>query len=259
MDTKERKMIREIRIVMSSGIMGYSIGENIKYFLFLCMGTKRKIEFQSLSLSLEMNTYFLSLLQSDRKREKNLATYYKINHDDVVEWTKRDIRRNHRFDDYLRYRFPRVERGDVVQFLNRNPDSYRIWTGTKTEHCLNEGGKGEFFQINHPFSYLREIVCLNTHVTDKLRKSKPQRLNDKNNRGYLLIPKFKIGKVKYDIVLCSKMNLTGEQLYREMEKLFTDRKTYCILSEPNKNIGDYLETYKKRLFIFLEPDPSSDV
>jgi hypothetical protein len=179
-----------------------------------------------------MNLYFLSLLQPTKKREKNLAVLYGAEDETTIK-----------------KRHPFIEVGDMIAYQG-------FWDG----NCVVDYMR---FGLNdydgNPFFYGDAELGFSKRILDKISKCNIEReepLEDVDV-GHLLISKFKIKKAKYDLVaIFLDVDPMNEIHFQELENKIKDSRCCFVRTTPDGDgdyeieIGDYLERYKRRIFLY---------
>jgi hypothetical protein len=170
-----------------------------------------------------MNLYFLSLLEADKEREKNVALKYKISTTD--SGVKNVILSQ--IYDYLNSRFPFVRKGDEIDV-----GATSFYWGSKIGGCLEPN-------IVHPLFYLGMGIdhCpFSKSDLEKIRNSKLEKRTRKfvwvyDNSDVLLgffVCDLKIRKVRYKLFLFS------------YEYVLPDDNSFSVLENQIRNGNDCL-------------------
>jgi hypothetical protein len=192
-----------------------------------------------------MNLYFLSLLQPDRERRKNIACVYIIN---VALWKyfwKLGNQGKHQEEAslYLITRFPFLQKGDLI---SGDVCSMAFWSLDQLTDFEPE--------MIHPFFYFyydsdweqqvfsKDIInFISTNKPQKRKKLQGQRID------HILMRGFKMGKTKYELIIVSEEDATTSL----EEKIVVDHDFVIRTNwDLGNEINDYMSRYKKRLFLY---------
>jgi hypothetical protein len=189
-----------------------------------------------------MNTFFLSLLQVDLERRKNVTCYYQLQENESME------------SEYLKSRFPFLKKGDLIEV-----DKYiSTWNGNFVSE--NEPFKE---MKAHPFFLCYEdpdcqLEHLSLEIVDRISSSKTQRGKKLCDLiiAHLLIRNFKIGKTRYDLICTldgGELDLSNKQ-FHSLEKSIRNDSSFVfkVTWDYRKQIDDYKSRYKKRLFLVFD-------
>ena len=191
-----------------------------------------------------MNIFFLSLLEPNLNRRKNVANVY---------WVEN-------YDDFdLKTRFPFLEVGDLIRKKNH---PIFMWNGNRICGCHILF----IFQF-HPFFLGYEVdqdnnweVILPFKVKNVIKFSLLERRNELGTQKYnhIFIPKIKIRKVKYDLIITlgciGRMN---KGLFDTLDELIRETDQFSCFTKWDQEenlVEDYMARTKKRLFLVYEED-----
>jgi hypothetical protein len=209
-----------------------------------------------------MNLYFLSLLEVDIKRRKNLACVYYIKqrdkclegytpklYYDLTQYYDDDLGR--RLGFRLKERFPFLEVGDLIW---KDGNLLRKWNGSQV--VLPDFP----LPFLHPFFFSQvdegdwEHNDLPPSAIDQLSKSRLERRMNfmGENMGHFLVRSLKVGKMRYECILVT-FRLNQVQVECDFHYLESKIKSKSFVMHRTcfeMKIDDYKDRYKKRLFIF---------
>jgi hypothetical protein len=185
-----------------------------------------------------MNLYFLSLVLPTRKRTKTIALGYEIKNEICLLGVS--LQEN----EYLKLRFPFLEVGDVIKC-----GSFTAVNGNYRKEPLA--------YINFPGIEIPGDRFYPS-IIDRISKSKIQRGERVGNEevGHFIIPKFKIGKTRYELICTfNDVDPMTEEHFVDLEGLIRGKSItfFYLLSldeDGSTEIGDYFERFKKRLFLY---------
>jgi hypothetical protein len=190
-----------------------------------------------------MNTYFLSLLQPEKERKKNVTNKHYVSIDDDFAFYSQ-----HQWNNYLKTKFPFLQPGDLINFKSedRNWHKYsETWDGNqvKESHSFLQGQNFHpyFFDYDKGNNYA--VNLLSPQIRDRILGS-----HFKSKRDRLIVNHFKLGKVKYQLVFQIPLSFRIDPLsYLKIIK--QELEDYFEFQTPNVDQPfDYLTKYKKRLF-----------
>jgi hypothetical protein len=194
-----------------------------------------------------MNLYFLSLLKEDRERRKNITCQYYLGSGfKFGGWIpKENIDET---NSYLTTRFPFLKKGDLII---DGQNTVWDWDGNTIIHAdvtpendhpyfydnLNWERENSTFFVNFPKTTFEKRISQNVPL--------------------LYTSRFKIGKVRYELIL-----FLDNRLFRSHQEQFSllesmiKRNFKLFIFKTNPDFGyvteDYMSRYKKRLFLRYE-------
>jgi hypothetical protein len=191
-----------------------------------------------------MNTYFLSLVEKSRKREKNRCLTYVVGDKKI---TQKEL------PGYLKTRFPFLARGDRLDFGDRFVFiRYKLWNGktwvdniTLNEHPLFFQG----YMINDPLIGIEKSISNFFIKEDRIRLSKMSLEKvDSPSCGYFLVKNFRIRKNRYDLYLILRNNLHQSMTPKWFTLLKKRIKTKAV-GEIYTSYSGFYSNLPKNLFV----------
>jgi hypothetical protein len=198
-----------------------------------------------------MNSFFLSLIQTDRnKREKNLSLKYKF---DIPSWVQSQEEEN----EYIRTRFPFLTLGDKIEFQSCSLHGGYCLFFYEESNLRNH--VSSFFKKHSETEWSKTVRKLTREEIRRLSASNPVRAKKYIHLGSLFescyyIPRFKMRKTKFEVFIFffDNESESGEDDFDPKSELRSEGKIYHANLDVNYSgplINPYFKLKKKIMYI----------